>query len=208
VAFAVPRQHLMVIDTVYMCNHPIKLHPTLKHELCHLMLHDHIPRSELPRWLDEGVCQWASDGVAEIIIGSNRNILVEAVISGRHFPLTSLNDGFPGNRDGLLLAYEQSKSFIDYLSAQHGRQSLLNLLTLLKAGYTLNEAFFEAFSKSFAALENDWIRHLEKKKSWMTFFIIHMYEIIFFIGALALVAGFVRTTLKKRKYQDEDEEDV
>lgn len=55
VAFAVPERNLIVIDHSRMSIRPFSLEITLKHELCHLLLHHHIRGHDLPRWLDEGV---------------------------------------------------------------------------------------------------------------------------------------------------------
>ena len=55
VAFAVPARNLIVIDHTRMRVRPFSLGITLKHELCHLLLHHHIRGHDFPRWLDEGV---------------------------------------------------------------------------------------------------------------------------------------------------------
>ena len=55
VAFAVPERNLIVIDYTRMLVRPFSLEITLKHELCHLLLHHHIRGHDFPRWLDEGV---------------------------------------------------------------------------------------------------------------------------------------------------------
>jgi hypothetical protein len=55
VAFAVPARDLVVIDYTRMLVRPFSLEITLKHELCHLLLHHHIRGHDFPRWLDEGV---------------------------------------------------------------------------------------------------------------------------------------------------------
>jgi hypothetical protein len=55
VAFAVPARNLIVIDYTRMLVRPFSLEITLKHELCHLLLHHHIRGHDFPRWLDEGV---------------------------------------------------------------------------------------------------------------------------------------------------------
>ena len=55
VAFAVPARNLIVIDYTRIIVRPFSLEITLKHELCHLLLHHHIRGHEFPRWLDEGV---------------------------------------------------------------------------------------------------------------------------------------------------------
>ena len=55
VAFAVPARNMIVIDYTRMLVRPFSLDITLKHELCHLLLHHHIRGHDFPRWLDEGV---------------------------------------------------------------------------------------------------------------------------------------------------------
>ena len=70
VAFAVPSKNLIVIDCSSVTAHPLSLELTLKHEMCHLLLHSNIKGGGLPRWLDEGTCQWVSGGFVDIIIDS------------------------------------------------------------------------------------------------------------------------------------------
>lgn len=57
VAYAMPGRNVMVIDYTRMNTSPFSLRSTLKHELCHLLLHHYIDRSNMPKWFDEGVCQ-------------------------------------------------------------------------------------------------------------------------------------------------------
>ena len=39
----------------------------------------------------------------------------------------------------------------------------------------------------------------------MTYLINYLYEILFFLGALIMIYGFIRVWIKKRRYQDEEE---
>ena len=68
VAYALPDQGIIVIDYSRMKTDPFTLEATIKHELCHLLLHENIGSEKLPRWLDEGVAQWASGGLADIVM--------------------------------------------------------------------------------------------------------------------------------------------
>ena len=72
VAYALPNKNVVVIDHSKMNTSPFTLQTTFKHELCHLLLHHYIRDDNLPRWLDEGICQWASDGLADIIMDAKR----------------------------------------------------------------------------------------------------------------------------------------
>jgi len=79
VAYAVPQRNLIVLDTSRVYAKPFSLESTLKHELCHLLIHRNIER--LPRWLDEGVCQWASGGIAEFMTEDGKRALQNAAVS-------------------------------------------------------------------------------------------------------------------------------
>ena len=153
VAFAAPQRNQVVIDFSKMSTTPFNLETTLKHELCHLLLHRYIGREKLPKWLDEGVSQWASDGVAEVIMDYKRAILPQAISSGRYFKMRSLSESFPKDRGSLQLAYAQSKSFVDYISREFGKTSLLNLLDSLKNGLSIEAAVAESLSIPFDELE-------------------------------------------------------
>mgnify|MGYP001820655513 CR=1 FL=1 len=110
VAFAVPEKDLIVIDYSRMNLHPFSLRVTFKHELCHLILHRHISSQRLPRWLEEGICQWASDGIGEIFIDKSGSGLDAAIMADRVLHLKGLARKFPRDKPSLILAYEQSKS--------------------------------------------------------------------------------------------------
>lgn len=207
VAFAVPQKKLMVIDYSKMNTSPFTLGSTLKHELCHLLLHHYIDRQRLPKWLDEGICQWASDGIVEVIMGSDRSVLARAGLRGKYFPMRVLDTRFPGDKASLQLAYAQSKSFVNYISREFGRDGVLHLLNNLKYGLAFEDAIAESFSISFERMEKEWLDNIRKKNTWFTYLAIHIYEFLFLFGAVILVIGFVRAMLKKRRYRDMDEDD-
>lgn len=48
-AFAVPQQQTIVLLLSAATSTPYVLHETFEHELCHLVLHDHIRRKRLPQ---------------------------------------------------------------------------------------------------------------------------------------------------------------
>jgi len=206
VAVAVPEQQLVVIDYSKMNVHPFTLATTLKHELCHLLLHDQIGNHQLPRWLDEGVCQWASDGIAEILLEDDRSVLNSAVLSGRQLPLARLRDRFPRDRMSLILAYAQSKSIVDYITREYGRQAILDILRRLQNGDSAEEALDRVLSVSIEALEDDWLVHLKRAPTVLALIADHIYSVLFFLAAIITILGFVRLVIRRRKYGDEEEE--
>ena len=205
VAFAVPQRGLIVIDQSRMNTRPFTLRNTLKHELCHLMLHKHI--REVPRWLDEGIAQWVSGGLGDIIMDQKRSLLNRAALRGRILPIRSLHEGFPGNRDGLVLAYEESKSFVAHMVAHYGREGILNVLERMKRGEDAETALSNALSAPLDRIEEEWRDSLRNRVTWFTYLSYHLYDILFALMALISIGGFIRIWLKKRSYRDGEEED-
>jgi hypothetical protein len=207
VAFAVPDQNLIVIDYSRMSTRPFNLSITLKHELCHLLLHEHINAGNLPKWLDEGVCQWASDGIGEIMIDKSWSGLDAAILADQTLRLARLEQRFPRRRALLMLAYEQSKSVIFFMDRQYGRQAILNLLEDLKNEAAFETALFQNLSLSIDQLESEWLNHIERTPRWLVFFANNIYGILFFLTAVLSIVGFVRMILRKKAYAKmEDDE--
>ena len=204
-AFAVPQKKLIVIDYSRMTTDPFTIDLILKHELCHLLLHDLIKGHNLPKWLDEGVTQWVSDGMAEIISNQEGSVLDEAILSGKYISIGSLTTRFPRDRKRLMLAYEESKSLVEYIISKWGRDGILTLLEHLKDGKEVDQAILMSLSISFDELEHRWYNHLKKRITWVTYLINHLYEFLFSIAALILIIGFIRVVLKKRAYEEEEE---
>ena len=205
VAYAVPQKKLIVIDYSKMKTDPFKIEVTLKHELCHLLLHHHIHGEKLPRWLDEGIAQWVSGGIAELLMYRKGSVLDAAILSGKYIRIRALTNRFPRERKSLTLAYEESKSLIEYIVRQYGRDGILMVLGYLKDGDEVDQAILKGLSISFDELEEKWLYDLKKRTTWITYLINHLYEILFFIAAVILILSFIRVLMKKRAYKYEEE---
>lgn len=204
VAFAVPQNQMVVMDYTKVSRRPFILENTLKHELCHLLIHQHIPEDHLPRWLDEGICQWASDGIGEIMMDQKRSQLNRSILRGTLIPLDALTGSFPTNNDDLLLAYEESKSFVAHIISRYHKQGILRFLDQLKKGQTLERASMKALGISMADLEDEWQNALRQQATWFTLLSTYLYEILFGVMALVSIFAFIRIWLKKRAYMAED----
>lgn len=198
VALAVPSRNLILIDLTALRSHPFDLASSLKHEMCHLLLHDRIPKKRLPRWLDEGVAQWVSGGLSEIRLPRKRSLLDQALLSRRTIPLEHLSAGFRKDGRTLLLVYEQSLSLIRFVVDRFGVNTLTALLNSLAGGTSLDRALAEHCSLTPDALEQAWLEDLKDKMAWTAVLIGHLYELLFFTAAAVLVIGFVRHVRKKR----------
>jgi hypothetical protein len=207
VAYAVPGRNLIVLDTSRVYARPFSLEATLKHELCHLLLHRNIEQGELPRWLDEGVCQWASGGIAELLSGEEDGALAKAVVYDSLIDIRELNR-FPSDEKNLILAYQESKSIVEYIVRAYGSQGLLTFLKKLKDGESIHEAARESFSVSLSGLEKEWRSSLKRKHTWFLYFSNNIYTVVFSLAALVTIYGFIKLVKRRRTYIDEEEEDV
>lgn len=205
VAFAVPEKNLIVIDYSRMVIHPFRLSVTLKHELCHLLLHQHIRFGSFPRWLDEGLCQWASDGIDEIIMDQQHSLLNRAALSKDFIALSDLKSRFPRDERGLILAYQESKSFVTYLFSHFSAKKVLSMLDLVASGTETKIAFQKAFSTSSEDLEKQWQQSIRPRMAWLLQVSYHLYEILFALAAIICAYAFVRILLRKRLYKSEEE---
>ncbi|HVN71122.1 MAG TPA: peptidase MA family metallohydrolase [Desulfomonilia bacterium] len=203
VAYAVPEKMLIVIDYARSSKDPFSTRTILKHELSHLLLHRYI--HTIPRWLDEGVCQWVSGGFAELISEKRESYLRWASISGGLIGMNALDASFPQDEHGLVLAYEESRSFVDYIAARYGRNGITNILTALRNGKSPQDAITMALGLELPEVEREWRKSLSTWAALLAFVASDIYGVIFFLAALFTVTGYVRYRLRKRRLMDEDD---
>ena len=208
VALAMPEENIIVIDCSRLHIRPHRLDLILKHELVHLILHNYISRPHLPRWFDEGVAQWISEGVAELLVGPQRSLFEEAILTGKYISLNNLKHGFPRDNTGLILAYEESRSFVDFISNRFGPEKVFKILDLLRNGNDIHTAFTKSLDASVEEIEQQWIRQQHSQTNWLTYLAGHIYEFLFLLGAFLTVVGFIRFLIKKHKYADTDDDEA
>ena len=207
-AFALPRKQLVVLDLSRLDKRSGDLYATLKHEFAHLALHRAIDRRRLPRWLDEGAAQWASDGLSEYLPTVKRSLLPQAAAAGRLFYLDELFESFPQDSQGLQLAYEQSRSFVNYLVRRFGEGALRRLLQSLASGASPREAFEEVLGVELVAVEDDWRAGLRSPGSWVANLAGHAYGLLFFGAAVATIWAYLRFRHRKRNYRAGEDDDL
>ena len=199
IAFAIPGKRLIVIDYSKMNISPFTLEVTLKHEMCHVLLGSNISDERLPRWLNEGFCQWVTGGIAELMIDDRQPSLSKASLSHRLIPLTLLSRNFPGDKNQLILAYEESKSVVDYMVTKYSRSGVVKILGYLRDGDTIDEATGKSLSLTLDELEKRWTQYLQGKVTWIGYLAANIYTILLFVAAMLACAGFVRVLMKRRR---------
>jgi len=205
-AFALPDRDLVVLNWGRVGTDPLRLHDVLKHEVCHILLHQRV-KTNLPRWLDEGVCQWASDGMSELLAAPRPSRLNEAVSTGNLIPLKQLERASPPSENDLLLAYEESKGFVVYLVNRFGKSGLINVLKLIAEGDSVQDSLSRVTDETLDGLESDWQTSLKGWTLWFVNISQYLYEILFAVMALLVVWGFMRQAIKKRAYRDDGPQD-
>lgn len=207
-AFARPRENLVVLNYPAVSAHPLDLTSVLTHELCHLLLHRHIPGRNLPKWFDEGVSEWASGGFTELLHPATGNVLRKAVLGKWLIPLESLKERFPADETGFRLAYEESSGIVTFMVKRHGEDSLRRVLAHLAGGVEFPEALEGELLMNPAELETAWVEELERRPEWLQVLADNIYVIAFLLGAAATVAGFLRLRYRMKNYKDEEEEET
>ena len=205
-AFAVTGRNLIVIDYSRMDRVPFDLEDTFKHELTHILLHQRIGDSYLPKWLDEGVAQWASGGIADIMRTGDKDLLQQAVLSHRVLSLDDISSNFPDSPNGLILAYEESKSFTEFIVKHYGEAQLRLLLQGLEKQDTIEQEIYDNYGVSLNMLEQTWRKGLIRENSWIAYLADHMYWLLFFLAALITIAGYCAVKRRMRNYRDEEDE--
>ncbi|MFZ7127923.1 MAG: peptidase MA family metallohydrolase [Desulfobacterales bacterium] len=207
-AYALGESNTMVIDYRAAVAGD-RLVSLLRHELCHLVLHDRIGRPGLPRWLDEGIAQWASDGLSELVYGESRPLLQRAVLAGREIPLRRLDSAFHGDEATLRLAYAQSASLVRILADTFGDDGILRLLDHLDRGSGLEAAVRASLGIDMTEWEALWRESFRTFGGRLAALASHLYSLLFFLMALMTVAAFLRYRKRRRELaEEEDEEDA
>jgi len=204
-AFAVPDRNMIVVDYSKMERTPFDLRATLEHEICHLVLH-HYSKAAIPRWLDEGVAQWVSGGISDIITQDGKDILKQALLAGNLLPLKDISSRFPEEPREVLLSYEESKSFVEFITREYGTANLVAILHGLENNESVEQAVHENLATELNFLEQQWIKGLPKKYSWPYYIADHIYGILFFAAALTTLIGYVILKRRMKNYRDEGDD--
>jgi len=131
----------------------------IPHELTHLVFDSAVrnPYHFPPRWLNEGVATYLSEGFT----ASDRASVRAAGADGRLMPLRALGGQFPTTAERFYLAYAESVSAVDYLVREKGTASLVKLIRSYAGGVTDDEAFTAAVGTDLAGFEDAWLADVD-----------------------------------------------
>ena len=203
-AFAIPGQDLIVLDYSQFRYDSLTLKLIIMHEMCHLLLHKNIAGNNLPRWFDEGVSQWVSGGIHEIVYPQSTDVLKRAFISGTLLPFSTISEALPSDPVNLILSYEQSRSMVDYIEQRYGIDSIKGIILRLSSGVGFYETVSDELGIDFTEIEKKWKKDKGKQYTWLGYISNHIYLILFSITAFLTLYGFIRLRKRMRDYQDEE----
>ncbi len=130
----------------------------ITHELTHQVIDDatNNPYRTLPRWLNEGVAVYQSEGNTT----QYRGQVQDAVSSGDLLPLTALGWQFPTDPQKTVLGYAESVSAVDYIVRTYTKAALVKLILAYKNGPTDDEALTAAIGKNMADFQAEWYQSI------------------------------------------------
>lgn len=143
------------------------------HQYFHYLLSNHIGKSKIPAWLNEGLAQTFENFQADDVPKSNNQVSEQnkyellrqkKLLPAENFLNTdyySLNQQ-PNHRDGVF--YAQAAAIVDYLLEKQGGEKFKRFINLISSGKSLNESLIKSFQTDFTAIEKN-LRSFAEEKS-------------------------------------------
>ena len=130
----------------------------IRHELTHLVFHRAVdnPYHGVPRWLDEGVAVYESEGYT-----SQWKSYVDAAVSDKSLiPLDGLAGLFPSVQSEFYLAYGEAVAAVDFFIRTYGDQKFWDLVKSYANGVSDDDAFTAATGADVTAFNAAWFQSL------------------------------------------------
>jgi hypothetical protein len=131
----------------------------LAHELGHMVTHQ-ITFSPygafLPIWLDEGLAMHA-EGEPDPDLQS---WLEKAISQQKLISVRSLSSPFSAKPEEAYISYAESRSLVDFLIQNYGKDNMLHLLSLLKEGNSCDDALTEVYGFDQDGLDKLWREYI------------------------------------------------
>jgi hypothetical protein len=173
------------------------------HELSHVLLGMVFNGELTDRWFDEGFALYES---GELGLERTEN-LARSLFSGEFLNLDQIEDVFMFRKEKAALAYQESRSAVDYLMASYGKDAFTDIAWLLRDGKTMEDAFFNALGISLEEFQNEWIQTLRKRYVLYPFlqfrYILSAAFLILFLTAY--FATRYRTRKKREMWRIEED---
>jgi hypothetical protein len=202
---ALPSRDLLVVRSDIVSVHLRDSTPvTLVHEIAHLVIHRD-PSASIPRWFDEGLSMWVSEG--SVAARDEADLSMLARIGGL-FPLSELEVAISAHHQAQTLGYRQSLHVVNYLLDTGGEKSIHSLLDELEGGATFPEALERVVGDDIPTFETDFREWAKGRASLLTV-VLAFVNVWILIGPLAVIACLRQWRKRRRQMRqlEADEED-
>ncbi len=168
---------------------------TLKHEVVHQVL-NHLGPRKLPRWFEEGLCVYFA-GVPFL----DADYSVERLAAGGGLPtLQETERGFFGDHATAARSYKVSHSAVAHFLDRFAVTDLQRLVRLVGEGKSFEKSFVEVTGVTLDEFETRWRREVTPRLPFLLFVLLENFQLtLLVIGALIVVAGYIRLRLRREK---------
>jgi hypothetical protein len=194
-AIAVPRRRVVVLRERGINTGESFLDPTLRHEIAHLVLGAVAERSKhaIPRWLDEGLAQYAEGAVL------SRDQELELGAAARFGTLESFGSierDFPPHALAAQRAYEMSLGFVLWLDRKPG--GVRALVVMMDQGSSADAAIRSLAAEPTGEAQAEWALELADRSSiWES--LLRSAQFWWGIVSLLAVAAILRFVVVSRR---------
>lgn len=182
---AYPERNLMILRSPRAVKRGhIDLIQVFSHELTHIALEKAVPDGNVPAWLAEGLAMYE----AEEWDMTRSASVVRAVLTGRLIPLRDLS--FPADARDAELSYAESFMFVSFLINHAGAPAFQRFLLEYSRSGDLEGSLLVATGRSVAEIEEQWIRYLKLRISWIP--VVVSATTLWFLATMVFIYGYVR----------------
>jgi len=154
------------------------------HELTHIALEKAVPDGHVPAWLAEGLAMFEAK---EWDMARSASV-VQAVLTDRLIPLRDLS--FPADARDAELSYAESFLFVSFLINRTGTAAFQRFLGEYSRSGDLEGSLRHATGMSVAEIEEQWIRYLKLRVSWIP--VVASATTLWFLVTVVFLYGYAR----------------
>ena len=164
-----------------------ELQKTFLHELSHIAFGQLDRFNRAPRWFDEGLAVWQSEG-ANMERGW---LLTKAALTNGLHPWDRLDSGFPDNGARAGVAYAQAVHFVGFLHEEYGVKKFSQLLqSLSQVDRPFPESLTAVYGLPAYRIEARWRDSLRTSWGWIS--VLADSTTLFVLCTILLIIGWYR----------------
>lgn len=165
---------------------------TLTHELVHLLHGKLIPLNLTPRWFNEGLAIYYSEGLDY----RDRIVLSRAILKKRLLDLMQLDNWFDYTAPVADLAYAESAAAVEFIVTVYGSESLTQIFRQMRIGQSFEHCLAEIIQDDYTSFPDLLAAYLRSRYAWL--FLTDLQYIFWLFLSLMVVIIYWRLRVRKR----------